>query len=771
MKPSGSHRAEIQGLRAIAVSLVLIFHLWPELLPGGYVGVDVFFVISGYLIVGSLARQAEREGRISLLDFYARRMRRLMPAATLVLAFVLAGTLLWLPQARWEDTFLQVAASALYVENWYLAWSSVDYLASENAPSPVQHYWSLSIEEQFYIVWPVMMCAILAVLRPFRLPLRQALGGLLFIVFAASFTASVLIGEAQSGAAYFTSHTRIWELALGGLLAIWLPAIKVGDGWRALLFSVGLALVVASGLMFDPAIVKFPGYAALLPTIGAGLVILAGDFSFGFFRGLNSAPLRYLGDISYSVYLWHWPLIVFYLANGNRIGLWDGLALVAVTLAVSHLSYVFVEEWFRHSDRTVENRTVVFGLASVAAIVGSACVAMLTLDKFTADLAAPASEAIVLYPGPAALFENANVPTGVPFKPAALQLLDDKATVYDSGCHQNQQSVEAKACEFGDPLGAKRIALVGSSHSVNWLPTLDVLGQKNGWKVVSITKSACSFSRSDSEPCNEWHESLLAYLKANPVDVVVIGEMSGSLVASDAVKELIAARWQKISDLGVPILAIRPTPVLATDPADCLPDRVELCVIPREKAIMADTIELASSRVPGVSVIDMNDLLCAKNTCSPVVGNLVVFRDKHHLTKTYALALAPYLETKIINAAEGLLPVSGTVFPKRDVAVEVGATLTCSALGSSPAFSRQVQPVLSGGVISLKRGDWQNETDGFEVWDGRIVNESVTISGRYIEGGTAVKTVEMLGTLSGGTVVAGGKRGPRSCSLVWATSE
>ena len=768
--PGGSHRSEIQGLRAVAVSLVLLFHIWPNAVPGGYVGVDVFFVISGYLIVGSLARQAERAGRISLLDFYSRRMRRLMPAASLVLAFVLAGTLLWLPQARWQDTFIQIAASALYVENWYLTWSSVDYLASENAPSPVQHYWSLSIEEQFYIIWPLMMCALIVIARALSLPLRHALGGLLFIVFSASFAASVWLTAVEPGAAYFASHTRVWELALGGLLAIWLPSIKVSDVWRALLFSTGLVSIVASGLLYDPAIVAFPGYAALLPTIGTGLVILAGDFRLGYFRGLNSAPLRYIGDISYSVYLWHWPLIVFYLASGNQIGLWEGLALLAVTIAVSHLSFVFVEEWFRYPDRIVEHRALPFGLASVAAVFGAACIAILTLNKFAVAPATPFTEAVDLYPGPAALAVGAPVTTGVPLKPGALQLLNDKASVYDSGCHQTQQAVEAKVCEFGDPQGRTRVALIGSSHSVNWLPAIDVLGQKNGWKVFSITKSSCSFSRSDSEPCNAWHENTIAYLELNPVDVVIIGEFSGSLTASDAVQQTIARRWQMITKLGVPILAIRPTPSLETDPADCLPDQLDRCVIPRSRSVMADTTVLAARTVPGVHVIDMNDLICATDTCGPAVGNLVVFRDKHHLTKTYALALAPFLEAKIMKEAAGLLPADERTLALPSVDNETGATLTCSALGASPAFSRQVELTLSGDRISLKRGDWKNEKSGFEVWDGRIISDAVKISGRYIEGGAVVKEVEMVGTMSDGSVIVAGKRGPRTCSLFWKIS-
>ena len=207
-------RGDIQGLRAVAVLMVLIFHVWPDALPGGYVGVDVFFVISGYLIVGSLVKELERTGKVSVIEFYRRRARRLMPAALLVLSVVLVGTIIWLPDARWEDALLQIAASALYVQNWYLSWASVDYLAAENSASPLLHYWSLSIEEQFYIFWPLVMLAIAWVLSRTGAAARPVAGGVLLAVFLVSFIASVLLTSSTPQQAYFFSHTRFWEIAL-----------------------------------------------------------------------------------------------------------------------------------------------------------------------------------------------------------------------------------------------------------------------------------------------------------------------------------------------------------------------------------------------------------------------------------------------------------------------------------------------------------------------------------------------------------------------------
>lgn len=779
MTPGVSLRPEIQGLRAIAVGLVLIFHIWPHILPGGFVGVDVFFVISGYLIVGSLVREAEREGRISLTAFYGRRVRRLLPAATVVLAFAFAGTLLWLPQARWSDTFLQIGASALYVQNWYLSWASVDYLAAENAASPVQHYWSLSIEEQFYIVWPFLMLGILAIARQIKTPVRNLLGAAVLVIFSASLAASFWLTETQPGAAYFVSHTRVWELALGGLLAIWLPAIKAADMVRALLFVLGLAAILVSGFLYDPSVVPFPGLSALLPTLGAAAIILAGNFRLSVFRGLDYAPLRYLGDVSYSVYLWHWPLIVFYQAAGYEIGLVSGLAILAVTLVVSHVSYVFVEGWFRHPDDAVEARTLPFGIASVGLIVCAVFVGVTVINRVPAGsetLVAGTSEE-QLYPGPAALVAGSPVPSNVPMMPSPMRLLSDKAPVYASGCHQSQAASEVNVCTFGDPEGSVRVGVIGSSHSVNWLPAIDLLGQKNGWKVYSLTKSSCSFSRKDEEACNQWHQNLLAYLKENPLDVAFIGEMSHSQNATSAGEQLIAERFQAISDLGISIVAMRPTPQLETEPGDCLPDQIERCTIPRETADKANTVALAVRTVKNVVQIDLNDAICGRDVCSPVVGNLVVFRDKHHLTQTYSRALAPYLEAALKRDAAGLLPIRDGSFAAVSApqTAEEGETssalMTCSALSSSPGFARNYDLTLEGEELSLKRGSWEDQSDGFEIWTGTLSGDRVEISGEYAEGSPSLKKVQFSGTAAEGKLIAAGRRGPRVCSLVWSIPE
>lgn len=293
-------RPDIQALRAVAVLAVLAFHLRPRWAPGGYVGVDVFFVISGFLITGLLVRELERDGRINLLGFYARRVRRLMPAASAVLLAVAIATPFLLPPSVWEGIYLDVVFSAFNIENWRLAATSVDYLAADSDPSPMQHYWSLSVEEQFYLIWPCLMLAAVAAGKRLGLTTRAALTVALALVTVGSFAVAVVLTRSGAAEAYFVTHTRVWELGVGGLLALsrWRLSARAGYAGAAL----GL-LVIAASIVFLDGRSSVPGIDALLPVLGAALFLVAGRSAQ--LPLLDAKPVQYVGDISYSIYLWH----------------------------------------------------------------------------------------------------------------------------------------------------------------------------------------------------------------------------------------------------------------------------------------------------------------------------------------------------------------------------------------------------------------------------------------------------------------------------------
>lgn len=639
-------RPEIQGLRGIAVALVVVFHIWPQALPGGYVGVDVFFVISGYLITGLLARMAARDDRISLVAFYSRRIRRLLPAALLVLFATLIGTLFFLSRSRWEETAIQVAASALYVQNWRLAMLAVDYLGAEQAASPVQHYWSLSIEEQFYIVWPLLMAAAVWMARRFGQPLRAILLVALGLILAVSLAVSVLISRSDPAQAYFVTHTRLWELALGGLLALGIHRFEAGLPLRAAMAAAGVGAIMVAAFCFSAA-TPFPGAYALLPTLGTVLVIAAGDIRMGRFRGLDVAVLGYIGDRSYSIYLWHWPLITFYAVHHPTIGLIEGFGLIAVTLLISHLSYRHVEQRYRYPQAKLEWKPLTYGSAAICVCVALAGGLGYFLSRQPVDTTLIGTPN---YPGPAALLAKAFVPDGVEPLPPLGQLGRDVPVVYRLKCHQEQESTEPVGCMLGDPNGTATIVVTGDSHAAQWIPAVDKIARDRKWKLVTFTKAACPMSRitlSDGgkpySACAQWRENVIVEIGKLKPGIIITSQSNYGSIAPEVMMDGLRSVWRELAGEGARIVTIRNTPFSKFDPGDCLAVDPKKCVNPRADVERADIFALAAATMKNVTVVDMNDGLCSNDSCPAMVGNIIVWRDYHHITASYALALAPYL--------------------------------------------------------------------------------------------------------------------------------
>lgn len=658
MTPDRSFRSEIQGLRAIAVVSVVIFHVWPWMLPGGYVGVDVFFVISGYLITGLLVREIEATGRISILQFYERRVRRLVPAATLVLLAV-ALSIPLLPGSRWQDTAIENAASALYIENWRLAWLAVDYLGAENPPSPVQHYWSLSIEEQFYIFWPLLMIAGAVLARRMGAGVRTVLLALLALVTVASFVKSLVLTRTDPAQAYFVTHSRIWELGIGGLLSIArLPAPRplVAE----LLRWGGLVAILAAALVLSGA-TAFPGYAALLPTLGCAAVILAGSASvrFSAMRLLEARPAQYVGDISYAAYLWHWPLIVFATVQiEGEMPLQVGLALIAVTIVLADLTKRHLEDRFRRPGATSPLRVVAAGAVSICACIGAA------FAIYGSSALRPSSNAVAAagsYPGPAVLLDGAPVPEVEAFMPIETDSWKDLPEAYRSGCHLNIEESELNPCRFGAADSPVRVVLAGDLHAANWIPAFEEIAASSGWAVETHTKSACpvmvdtlrTAGRAYDE-CREWGERVLQTIEAEKPDMVVLAMSAGARLNDQNADlgESLRRMWARIEEAGTRLVLIADTPRHKVKPAECI-EADPACVSPRAEVMRPDPMIAALKGVSSPQLVDMNDGLCTENDCPIVIGNVVVWRDAHHLTATYSRMLAPYLAKRLPTPGAG----------------------------------------------------------------------------------------------------------------------
>ncbi len=657
-------RPEVQGLRAVAVLLVLVYHLEPSLLPGGYVGVDVFFVISGFLITSLLYREASGQGRISVARFYARRVRRLLPAATVVLLATGAASYFLLPVTRLTDTMWQLIASAAYVENLYLARQAVDYLAAETAPSPVQHFWSLSVEEQFYLVWPLLFI-VWAALR------RRGAGTRTLVALLGSLLAvSLLWSVAATGgepSAYFLPTTRAWELAVGGLLAIGLAHGRLPERVRLPLGWAGLAAIVASAVLYD-ASTPFPGWAALLPVLGSAAVIAAehvpGPLSAS--APLSTAPARWIGDLSYSLYLWHWPLIVLVLAvtGGDRLGLPLAAAVGAASVLLAWATKVWVEDPVRDHRLVRGGRgalaAAVSGVLVVAAVGAALYVRVDRVESVEFDPS--------VHVGPQALGQ---APTGDPVYPSPVRAEEDLPVLYDDDCQASQEaSAPQDPCVYG-PEGAERtVAVVGDSHSAQWVPALMELGEERGWRLVLYTKSSCAFTDTMTrgpeggpyESCRAWNRAVVGELAELEPDLVVASSSTSAVPLEGGeddrvpmLAEGMTRLWDEIGEASGPILAVRDTPRQRRDVVECVAgnaDDLDACAIPLEEALERDDPqeEAVGAMADGAALVDMSDLFCADGACPAVIGNVMVYRDSGHITSTYISLLADHLGERIDEA-------------------------------------------------------------------------------------------------------------------------
>ena len=668
--PGRTVRRDIQGLRAVAVLLVLGFHAGVPGLGGGYVGVDVFFVISGFLITGLIVRELGRTGRLSLGRFYARRIRRLLPATAVTFVGVAVLTVVALPVTRWASIAGDIVASAAYVMNWRLADRSVDYLQAGAAASPLQHFWSLAVEEQFYIVWPLLIVALAWFARrrrgsggPSALSTARLTLGLLAIGLP-SLGWSIALTSSSPGPAYFVTTTRLWELVVGALLAVQVEraaraplAVRATAGW------LGLAAIGWSAVAFT-AETRFPGTAALVPTLGSAAVLWAGSGDGrGRLRLLEPDPMQDVGALSYSLYLWHWPLIVVATAVWGRDDgtLWLPTALVVAGFSAvpAWLTYRLVEQPLHHHPAFgVPWRAAVLGLVCVAIGLASACMVQHSLSA-SADVTAIESSrpgAAVLAPVPqeAVIQQTATV-----LVPDPLAASNDRAALDGRRCIATMNAEEPVRCTFGPADAEVTVAVVGDSKMDQWLPALESIAREEGWRLETFLKSACPFFRGTVErdggaftSCQQLNARRVDEVLNDPsIDYVLTSQVSsrawGAANPERAMVDGLEDTWRDLESRGKQVVVIADNPPPPNDIPECVlenRDRLGLCAFDADDR---PTAQAQAARRADVPVIDLTPWICPGGQCPAVIGDVLVYRQTSHLSSTYVRTMAPYLASAL----------------------------------------------------------------------------------------------------------------------------
>ena len=676
-------RPEIQALRAIAVATVVVFHYWPELITGGYVGVDVFFAISGFLITAHLVREVDRTAKVSLPGFWARRARRILPAALLVLLFCAVATYFWVPLNLWEQFFGEIRASTLYVENWNLAAQAVDYLGAENRPSPVQHYWSLSVEEQFYIVWPVLiLIAMTLARRGSELLRRRAIAAMLVLLTLASFIYSVIATANDPAAAFFITPTRVWEFGAGGILAL-AATTSARPAFRAAVSWLGVGAILLASFAFT-AETPFPGAAALLPILGTVAVIWAGAPALRWapLGWMKLRPVQWVGDNSYSIYLWHWPLLIlapFVLLNQLTTPI--KLGLLALTLILAALTKRFVEDPLRSGPLLAgkrPRRTFIVAAAASAVVLLASFAAIAELnDRQEQDRRATAR---LLASGERCLGAAARDPDNQPCINPKLRLsvapspatARELVTPHD-GTEANRSPLcqgglkiigLLELCSFGAPANRaeRQVVSIGDSHARRWRPGLNIVALESNWRVTSIVRRGCPLnnyltgSATEIRSCRQWQRQLAAWLKANPtIDTLVIAQSTGTGRNPERFEARVRGYEERLRLLPSTIeevIVLRDNPRVSGNTLDCVEQAVEAgkaagpaCAIPRSVALKPDPLAVAAENLDqsNINVIDLTEFYCGPEVCLPVVGGVLIHSDRHHQTELWNRTLAPFV--------------------------------------------------------------------------------------------------------------------------------
>ena len=705
--PTGFRR-DIEGLRAIAVLVVLLYHAKLGPTSGGFLGVDVFFVVSGYLITSLLMRDLLLHGGGALPRFWGRRARRLLPASLLVVIVTLIAGRFMLDPLSQADLADDALWASGFIINIKFAMGD-GYVVSQSMPTPLLHFWSLAVEEQFYMVWPVVLYALSRV----RWFTRRYALAIMAGFFLQSFLAFVWFSEWARTPSFFLLPTRAWELIAGAMLALTggavlrlSPTVRASAAWFGL-FIIGYCVVA-----FDDTMNL--GYAALLPVVATAVIIAASGS--GHLNEpaayLSMRPMVWVGQRSYGIYLWHWPMLVLIDAKFGPLSAPARVAVLAASVGAAALSFNYLENPVRQSQwlAAVPRRSLALG-ASLVAVGALAAVVMIKLPtdiegggvaaapmlpQASADTGVSTTVAATggttagstTVPGPTttleplpplvplddllaaqliALDEGAQI-TEVPsnVNPSVQGVRSDKPWVYNDGCMLKDGSIEPKLCEYGDLTSSTLIALFGDSHAAQWFPALEELANTRRWKLIVFAKSGCPTAdvrirRTFLDPeCVVWRSKVVEQLAAAKPTMVVMSsapyDPGGSdigLDSDDVWRRGLTATLEQVRPTTEKLLIIGDTPLPIHQIPNCLsnqPRNVRGCIAPREESVDVSRVEL-EREVAGdndASFVSVSDWLCGTWECPVIIGNMILYRDNNHISATASTYFAPFLAAVMV---------------------------------------------------------------------------------------------------------------------------
>jgi peptidoglycan/LPS O-acetylase OafA/YrhL len=691
-RESGYYRHDLDGLRGIAIALVAVFHVWFGRVSGG---VDVFLALSGFFFGGRLLRTALTPGTsLWPVPEVTRLVRRLLPALVVVLAASAVLTILVQPETRWETFADQSLASLGYFQNWELANTAADYLRAGEAVSPLQHIWSMSVQGQFYVAFLALIFGFAHLMRA-RLGryMRGSFVVLLSALTIASFVYAVFAHNADQATAYYNSFARGWELLLGALLGALVPYVRWPMWLRTTVAVVALAAILSCGALID-GVKEFPGPWALVPVGATMLFILSAanrqadpgtaDRLPAPNRLLATAPFVSLGAMAYSLYLWHWPLLIFWLSYTGRprVNFFEGAVVLLLSGGLAWLTLRYVENPLRYrasakAPKTtpsvpwrVRLRRPTIVLGSIVALLGVALTATafgwrehVTVQRANGKELANLS--IRDYPGATALLNHAKVPK-LKMRPTVLEAKDDLPETTTDGCISDFDNSDVINCTFGDKAATRTIALAGGSHAEHWITALNLLGQLHHFKVVTYMKMGCPLTTEslplvmgDNRPypgCRVWNDRVMPKLIADHPDFVfTTSTRPWNIKPGDVMPSNYIGIWQTLSDNNIPILAMRDTPWMVRNgqpyfPADCLANGGDAnsCGIKRSDVLSEhnQTLDFVA-QFPLLKPLDMSDAVCRKDICRAVEGNVLLYRDAHHISTTYMRTMTAELGRQI----------------------------------------------------------------------------------------------------------------------------